>query len=56
MMQIKIFSKDEHGFESNVNEFLKQLHETPTKSLIELRTLDSYIAIVYDLREHEKTS
>ena len=56
MLQIKLFSKDELAFESNVNEFLKQLHETPTMSLIEVRTLDSYIAIVYDLREHKKTS
>ena len=56
MMQIKLFSKDELGFESKVNEFLKQIHETPIMSLIELRTLDSYIAIVYDLREHKKTS
>ena len=54
-MQIKIFSKEELGFESKVNEFLKQIHETPTMSLIDLRTLDSYIAIVYDLRDHEKT-
>ena len=55
MMQIKLFSKDDLAFESKVNEFLKQLHETPTMSLIEMRTLDSYIAIVYDLREHQKT-
>jgi hypothetical protein len=55
-MQIKIFSKEELGFESKVNEFLKQIHETPTMSLIEMRTLDSYITIVYDLREYQKTS
>ena len=54
-MQIKLFSKEELGFESKVNEFLKQIHETPTMSLIEVRTLDSYIAIVYDLRERKKT-
>jgi hypothetical protein len=35
VMQIKIFSKEELGFESKVNEFLKQIHETPTMSLIE---------------------
>jgi hypothetical protein len=29
MMQMKLFSKDELGFESKVNEFLKQMHETP---------------------------
>ena len=55
VMQIKIFSKEELGFESKVNEFLKQIHEMPTMSLIDVRTLDSYIAIVYDLRDHEKT-
>jgi hypothetical protein len=55
-MQIKIFSKEELGFESKVNEFLKQIHETPTMSLIEMRTLDSYITIVYDMREYQKTS
>ena len=54
-MQIKVFSKEELGFESKANEFLKQIHETPTMSLIDVRTLDSYIAIVYDLREHQKT-
>jgi len=54
-MQIKIFSKEELGFESKVNGFLKQIHETPTMSLIEMRTLDSYIAIDYDLREYQKT-
>ena len=54
-MQIKIFSKEELGFESKLNEFLKQIHEIPTMSLIEMRTLDSYIAIVYDLREYQKT-
>jgi hypothetical protein len=54
VMQIKIFSKEELGFESNVNEFLKQIHEKPTMSLIEVRSLDSYIAIVYDLREYLK--
>ena len=56
VMQIKIFSKEELEFENKVNEFLKQLHQTPTMSLIEVRTLDSYIAIVYDLREHKRSS
>ena len=55
VMQIKIFSKEELGFESKVNEFLKQIHETPTMSLIGVRTLDSYIPILYDLRERKKT-
>jgi hypothetical protein len=30
MMQIKLFLKDGLGFESKVNEFLKQIHVSPT--------------------------